>query len=216
MQLMYIIHAWRKYTMITLRPSETLQINFNHAIYYNHDILRRIFLILKDPYQSLVCKFWQQVNSSWETYKLILEMYNQQKFMIRFTLQLPIPVQKENIKQVKQIFASVQALVKANGIGNDVEQARVQEHLGLLDVSPVIKILEEQALIRLFTKLRKIIPAVRDLLNSKDFSLDAKNIRAWMQANSEKLQTVTSLNLSNRSLLCSSSRNWPVDKIERA
>src|SRR5579862_5973748 len=102
--------------MISVQPHEALQISFNNAIYRHEDILRRIFSILKDPHQSLVCKFWHAINSSWKTYKLILEMYNQQEFMTRFTIQLPLRSGEEYIEQVKQIFVCVQLLVKKAGI----------------------------------------------------------------------------------------------------
>ena len=186
--------------MIRVRPHETLQTSFNDAIYHHEDILRRIFSILKDPHQSLVCKFWHAINSSWITYKLILEMYNQQEFMTRFTIQLPLQPGEEYISRVKQIFVSVQALVKAAGIECDVKQARMKESLGFLELNPVMKKLEEVALIALFKKLGEIIPEVGDLLNNHNFSLKAETIRAWMQDNSEKLLTVTRLDLSNLGL----------------
>src|SRR5579872_6652546 len=130
--------------MVTrVRPPEPLSISFNEAIKHQEDILRHIFFILKDPHQSLVCEFWRKINSSWKTYKLILEMYNPQEFMTHFTIQLPLQSNEGYICRVKQIFACVQSMVKAAGIECTVEQAREKEHLGLLELNPVMKMLEE-------------------------------------------------------------------------
>ena len=132
---------------------------FNDLILHTEDILRRIFLILKDPYQSLVCKFWHKVNSGPETYRSILEMYNRQEFMTRFTIQLSLRSKEEYIEQVKQIFVCVQARVQAAGIERDVKQVRVKECLGLLELNPIMKKLEKRrSLCRTFQEIRQDNP----------------------------------------------------------
>jgi hypothetical protein len=164
--------------------------------------LRGIISILKDPSQSLVCKFWCFTNRSDETYRLILCMYSQEKFMARFTTQLPFSSSQMYIERVNQIFVSVWTLVKEAGITSHVKQIQLNEHLGLLELNPVMKMLEdtEAALIELFKKLGKTIPAVQNLLNDDKFSLKAETIRAWMKDNSAELLTVTLLNLNNLNL----------------
>ncbi len=182
-----------------MTPIQPLQISLNAAICDNVDILRHFFCILKDPNQSLVCRFWHEVNSNAETYRLILVVYNQQKFMTRFTTELPLQSAEEYFSRVKQIFFDVQALVQVAGIEDDVKQAR-EKGLVSLDLYPVMKMLEEAALIVLFKNLKQI-PEVKELLNSNDFSLDAKTIRQWMQDNLEKLLTVKNLDLSRLSIV---------------
>ncbi len=176
-----------------MTPIQPLQMSLNAAICDNVDILRRFFWILKDPNQSLVCRFWHEVNSSAETYRLILVVYNQQKFMTRFTTKLPLQSAEAYFIRVKQIFFDVQELVQVAEIEYDVKQAR-EKGLVSLDLYPVMKMLEEAALIVLFKNLKRI-PEVKELLNSDDFSLDAKTIRQWMQDNPEKLLTVENLDL---------------------
>lgn len=140
----------------------------------NEDILRHIFLILKDPHQFLVCQFWHTVNSGWKTYRLILEIYNQQEFMTRFTTQLPLQSGEEYVERVKQIFVCVHELVKTAGIKCEVKQARVKEYLGLLELNPIVKQLEAKALSVFFNKLCYISP------EAKNYSSETQTIRNWM------------------------------------
>jgi hypothetical protein len=171
--------------------------SFNDLIHHNEDLLRHIFSILKDPHQSLVCKLWHKVNNSSETYRLILEMYRRQEFMARFTVQLPYADSCAYIKYVQQIFADVNFMVLRAGIKDDVKQAREKECLSLLELNPVMKMLEEEAVKAFFKTLSNQIIKARELLNS---SLKAETIRAWMLDNHEKLHIVTELGLRGLTL----------------
>jgi hypothetical protein len=174
--------------------------NFNDLICHNEDILRYIFSILKNPNLSLVCKSWYEVNRSPETYQWILGEYNQQEFMTRFTIQLPLQAGEEYIGRVKQIFDSVQAMVKAAKIESNVKQARVQGKLGLLELNPVMRMLEEQSFIVFFRTVAKVIPQVMDLytlysLNERNLSLKGKSIRLMIQDNPAGLHIATNLDI---------------------
>src|SRR5579872_4520091 len=171
---------------------------FQDMTQHEEGLLRHIFVILKDPNLSLVCKSWHKVNSSPETYRQILNIYNQQEFMTRFTIQISLPAGKEYIEQVKQIFASVQSLVKGAGMESKVRVTRLIKDLGLLELNPVMEKLEEGALIELFKKLVELIPELRAFVLHD--VLYPEIIRISMNCCMEKVREVTMLDLYDNTL----------------
>jgi Leucine-rich repeat (LRR) protein len=103
---------------------------------------------------------------------------------------------------VNQIVRSVWTLVKEAGITSNVKQIQLNEHLGLLELNRVMKMLEETeaALIELFLELGETIPEVKNLLNDEKSPLNAETIRAWMKNNPAELLTITVLKLNNLDL----------------
>ncbi len=155
----------------------------NVVIPYNDhkDIVSLILFNLKDPQQSLVCKLWHQVNNSF-VYPMLLKTYRDQEFVSRFTLHLPSQIiGLDNLEKVKEIFFKVRKLVTFFKIQNEIKNERTKG-LCPLDLLSIMKIVEDTALVSLFSDLSILLTGIF-------FTDEAKEIRILIEANNESCKT---------------------------